>query len=159
MIRLSREQHDPGTDVLFELDYTASLVWGAQQLPYNTVISVIRDTELDPTSLPLTIARYLSMMEFIYVHKKDLIFLLGYVYVPANSSMSIILRIDMNIGFLDMCTATEYVGTLFSDMEISSYMVRIDKLSKLTTHVANMVRLSHSYGTDNQPSLISCLYS
>ena len=115
--------------------------------------TIIRETELDPTSPAHQIVRYLLCLEHVFHVKRDIMFLLEHVYIE-NDLTDILLRIDMNIGFLDMCTpSNEFAGTDMAGCEESVYVGRIERLTKLTTQAGNMAKLSQAFGTDNTPEL------
>jgi phage/plasmid-associated DNA primase len=130
-------------------------VWGLEYVHKQEIATIIREMELDPTTPPVQIAKYLVCLEFVFHERKDLMFLLEHVYIPQQNVIPIVLRIDMNIGFLDMCTAQEFAGTLFVDFDETEHMGRVERLSKLTTQAGNVAKLSQAYGTDSIPEMLS----
>ena len=53
-------------DLFFVIDGDMQLVWGTNAISKSDVECIIRDTELEPTSLPITFLKYLLCMELIY---------------------------------------------------------------------------------------------
>jgi hypothetical protein len=153
--QLQHPFHPPvNLDLFYEIDGDMQRVWGANAIRKSDVECIIRDTELEPTSLPMTFLKYLLCMEFIYKHRKDLSFLLDRVYSPPSSVAALLSRIDMNISCLDACTPLSYRGTIYSEIDTPYYLDRVDRLLKLTIQVSNMVKLSLAYGTEHKPEIM-----
>jgi hypothetical protein len=141
-------------DTFFAIDGDMQRVWGTNAISKSDVEGIIRNTELEPTSLPMTFIKYLLCMEFIYKQRRDLPFLLNRIYSPPSSVAALLSRIDMNISCLDACTPLSYHGTIYNEMDTPTYLDRVDRLSKLTIQAGNVVRLSLSYGTEHKPEIM-----
>tara|TARA_B110000046_G_scaffold185015_1_gene225236 strand:+ start:6302 stop:8299 length:1998 start_codon:yes stop_codon:yes gene_type:complete len=129
-------------------------VWGTESIAKADLATLVRDTVLEPTSSPHQLEKYLLSMEFIYMDRRDVLFLFHNVYMPIDQIVTTTSRIEMNIACLDMCCPENYVGTSLEHLDIPHYTDRINKLAKLTIQVANMARLFLAYGTDNSPELV-----
>jgi hypothetical protein len=139
---------------VFRIDGDMELVWGTQTLAKAEVVRIIRDTELEPTTLPSAFIKYLLCLEFIYKRQKDVTFLLTHIYTPPSSIAATMMRIDMNISCLDACTPLSYSGTIYESMEVPIYLDRVDQLMKLTIQAGNVAKLALSYGTEHKPEIM-----
>jgi hypothetical protein len=144
----------PGDAHGFFIEGDMQIVWGRGFLAASDVVNIIRETELEPTTIPITFIKYLLCIEFIYKIRKDIPFLLEYIYSPPSSIAAILGRIDMNIACLDACTPQDYAGTIYEHIDMPTYLDRVDRLLKLTIQAGNVAKLTLAYGTEHRPQIM-----
>lgn len=152
------EEHPSSQDVVsfngddfFVLSGDVRNVFGSETIPKENAFTFINDHLLDDTTAPVILAKYLSLLDYIFCVKCDLNYILKYIF-HSSYSTELVEKIELNISFLYMSQpVNEFRSTIYEQMTIELIGKKINDILKSLTRAKQIAYSIRSFGTDNEP--------
>ena len=140
-------------DDSFVLSDDARNVFGLQMISRQDVFQFINDHLLDDTTSPNVLAKYLSILDYVFCVKSDINYILRYIF-NVSYSAELVEKIELNLSFLYMSQPTnEFKGTLYEQSTIEVIGTKVNEILKSLTHAKQIAYSIRAFGTGIVPEV------